>query len=325
MALPTAYTAGYSLFRSEVGCDCLIEWLQLLERLCVLKGYIKYRLDILQLTGGYALSGGTHYAGGVFDIKQYDRRIVALAREMGAPATWMRDMPYADGSPGNTHTHGVLSGCPHNLPGRYQITAQARGYNGMGKGTVYPYVGVWGYGGKDSHADPVTYRSWSQGIAWAKAEIVRITAENILGTPLITYTATTTEENELMATLVQHPVTGAMVPLADALWSMWTYILEARNLDQRAADKVWARAVSRGTSLVPAIQELADAKSAATSNRVSLAALTLAVKGLAEAQNLDGDALALAVAAIAADLDAVALDVDDLESAVDALPKAPAA
>lgn len=167
---PTPTTPGYTSFRGFTSCKCLAQWLPVFERLLVLKGYIKQSIDVLQLTGTYSLSGGTHQAGGVFDIKQYDTRIVAVAREMGAPATWLRNMNYADGSPGNTHTHGVLTGCEHNWPAAYQITAQRRGYDGMGQGW-YGGQYLWGYGGKDPHPDPKTYRTWTQGIAWAKAEI----------------------------------------------------------------------------------------------------------------------------------------------------------
>jgi len=177
--LPTTSTPGYCEFRGFVACQCLAQWLPWLERLCLAHGYIKECLDILQCTGGYPLSGGTHIAGGTFDIKQYDPRIVGLAREMGAPATWMRDMPYADGSPGNTHTHGVLLGCDHNWPSAYQLTAQRRGYDGMSKAISGPYIGQWGYGSKDPHPAPQTYRTWQQGIAWAKTEIARLTPKSI--------------------------------------------------------------------------------------------------------------------------------------------------
>lgn len=241
ITLPTASTPGYGEFRGHVACDCLIKWLPVLERLLIAKGLIKQSIDILQLTGGYELSGGTHQAGGVFDLKQYDTRIVAVIREMGAPATWLRNMLYADGSPGNTHTHGVLSGCPHNWPAAYQITAQARGYDGMGKGTVSPYIGVWGYGGKDPHPDPSTYRTWTQGIAWAESQLATL-------------------EDDLMSVTVKHPITGAATPIEDALWSMWTYILENRDVDNRTALKVWAQTVSRDGKAISVKQELADAK-----------------------------------------------------------------
>lgn len=158
--LPTASTAGYTTYEGHVTCECVAEWLSWLERLCIAHGYIKFNLDILQLTGGNPLSGGTHAKGGCFDLSQFDQRIVALAREMGAPATWMR--PWEN----NHHTHGVLSGCPHNSPARYQIDAQRKGRDGLGKA---------GLAGPDTHPSPKVYRTWQQGIAWAKSEIVRLT------------------------------------------------------------------------------------------------------------------------------------------------------
>jgi hypothetical protein len=87
-----------------------------------------------------------------------------LAREMGAWATWPRsNMPI--GSNPNLHTHGVLAGCPHNYPARYQLTAVRAGYDGLGP---------TGRQGRDPLGPPKTYRTWSQGKAWADAEIYRI-------------------------------------------------------------------------------------------------------------------------------------------------------
>jgi len=164
--LPTASTTGYTRLRHASGtfvaCECLAAWLPVLERLALARGYIKFNLDIIQLTGGNPLSADTHSKGGAFDLWQFDKRIVALAREMGAPATWMR--PWTN----NNHTHGVLSGCIHNAPAYYQVTAQRAGYDGLGVG---------GRAGKDTHPAPSTYRTWKQGIAWAEAEIKKIEAE----------------------------------------------------------------------------------------------------------------------------------------------------
>lgn len=176
--LPTASTPGYTTFRGKVACDCLAKWLPVFERVLIAHGLVRESIDILQLTGDYSLSGGNHKAGGVFDIKQYDERVVAIAREMGAPGTWMRNMKFPDGSPGNTHTHGALSGCAHAWPAIYQITAQKRGYDGMGQGAAgTAYAGQWGYGGPDPHPDPKTYRTWAQGVAWAAIELARIESE----------------------------------------------------------------------------------------------------------------------------------------------------
>lgn len=190
-ALPTASTPGYRKFQHASGtfvaCDCLVDWLLTLERLCLAHGYIKYNLDILQLTGGNPLSGDTHTAGGVFDIKQYDKRIALLCREMGAPATWLRNMNFADGSPGNTHTHGVLLGCIHNWPARYQLDAQRAGKNGFG------YMGLKG---PDDLTGPATYRTWKQGIAWAEAEIKRLSTSTPTLTPQETFLMSLTDNEQ---------------------------------------------------------------------------------------------------------------------------------
>lgn len=52
-------------------------------------------------------------------------------------------------------------GCPHNSPARYQIDAYKAGFNGLG---------LNGRGGKDTGPRGITYRTWREGIAWAKAQ-----------------------------------------------------------------------------------------------------------------------------------------------------------
>src|SRR5690349_15033947 len=120
MALPTSATPGYALYKGHVACACLAEWLPYLERMAIKRGMIKWNLDIIQLTGAFALSGDTHSAGGVFDVKQTGVEFVKLCREMGAPAS---SSPYnmPIGTNPNHHTHGVLNGCEHNSPARYQL------------------------------------------------------------------------------------------------------------------------------------------------------------------------------------------------------------
>jgi hypothetical protein len=57
------------------------------------------------------------------------------------------------------HIHGVLTGCPHNQPARYQITEQLHGGDGL--------VGTR----PDPLPDPQVYRDWKQGIAFAKGQM----------------------------------------------------------------------------------------------------------------------------------------------------------
>lgn len=159
--LPKVGTKGYTEYAGKCCCTCLAQWLPVLERLAIERGYIRDHLDVLQLTGNHRASAGVHTRGGAFDLAQIDPRIVADAREMGAPATWVRLFRNKDGSR-NFHTHGVLSGCPHNKPARYQIDAQRSGFDGLGGG---------GLAGLDPHPRPKTYRTWRQGIEWANAQL----------------------------------------------------------------------------------------------------------------------------------------------------------
>ena len=152
MTLPYAVT-----FRGFQACPCLAEWLPVFERALIARGVVRESIDIAQLIGGAEESGGTHAKGGAFDIWQHDPVTQEVAREMGA-ATWNRIPPWWTGS---KHTHGVLNGCPHNTPARYQITALANNGNGLGAG---------GMGGSDYGPGPQHLRTWREGIAWAQAQ-----------------------------------------------------------------------------------------------------------------------------------------------------------
>lgn len=140
-------------FRGFPACQCLVEWLPAYEAELLRRKVIKYNIDIAQLIGGYAKSGGTHATGGAFDIWQTGSVVETVAREMGA-ATWTRTR--AQGF--DPHAHGVLNGCPHNGPARYQIGALADGRNGLADG------------GRDDGDGPRNLRTWQQGIVWAKAQ-----------------------------------------------------------------------------------------------------------------------------------------------------------
>ena len=145
-------------FRGFPCCTCLAEWLPVYEKALLRAGVIKKSIDIYQLTGGAPESGGTHSKGGAFDIAQGSDLAISIARKMGADATWRRHTWQGFSI---DHTHGVLSGCAHNSPARYQISAVDDGYNGLGAN---------GRGGKDDGPRPLSKRTWVQGIAWAKAQ-----------------------------------------------------------------------------------------------------------------------------------------------------------
>lgn len=143
-------------FRGKPACPCLAEWLPVFEAELIRRGVVRESIDIAQLIGSAAASGGTHASGGAADIWQHDDVTVWVARQMGADATWARTTgSFAN----NRHTHIVLTDCPHNGPARYQIDAVRAGYNGLG------------YGGRSAPDDgprPLSGRTWREGIEWAK-------------------------------------------------------------------------------------------------------------------------------------------------------------
>jgi len=146
-------------FRGYPACACLIEWLPAYEAELKRRGILKTgSLRIYQLIGGAKASGGTHSTGGAFDILDLPGGDdIWVARQMGADATWSR--PYNwDNRKGMAHVHGVLTGCPHNGPARYQITDVKKDLNGLANH------------GKDTGPRPLSGRTWEQGIAWAKAQ-----------------------------------------------------------------------------------------------------------------------------------------------------------
>jgi len=141
-------------FRGKPACPCLAKWLPAYERELLKRGVIKSNIDIYQLIGDVAASSSTHSRGGAFDTAQTSDEAIFVARQMGADATWHR--PYNwDGKGGISHAHGVLRGCHHNGPARYQITAVDAGYNGLGH---------LGRGGGDTGRRPRSLRTWKQVI-----------------------------------------------------------------------------------------------------------------------------------------------------------------
>lgn len=144
------------IFRGKPACRCLAKWLPVYERELQDLELLVGELQIFQLNGTAEASAGTH-TGGAFDIVDLPGTFdVMIAREMGAPATWLRGP--AQGF--IVHLHGILRGCPHNRGGAYQIDAVDDGFNGLGKG---------GRGGPDDGPQVTSRRTWEEGIAWAKA------------------------------------------------------------------------------------------------------------------------------------------------------------
>ena len=141
-------------FRGFPACECLAAWLPIYERELRRRHILGATepLTIFQLIGNAPASHGVHSEGGAFDLLDLPGGSdLALAREMGADATWSRTL--AQGFP--PHIHGVLRGCPHNGPARYQIDAVDDGFNGLGRD---------GHGGPDDGPRPLSGRTWQEGI-----------------------------------------------------------------------------------------------------------------------------------------------------------------
>lgn len=145
-------------FRGKPACECLAEWLPAYEAELQARGLLVGPLSIYQLIGGAAASAGTHSTGGAFDLVDLPGdEDLWVARQMGADATWSRKPP-AFTTP---HIHGVLRGCPHNGPARYQIDEVDAGGDGL--------VG----GAPDDGPRPLSGRTWQRGLAWHSEQVKR--------------------------------------------------------------------------------------------------------------------------------------------------------
>lgn len=148
-------------FRGFPACSCLVKWLPAFEAELQRRDLLDGPLHIYQLIGSNPSSSNTHSRGGAFDLLDLPGELDQwVARQMGADATWARPFNW-DGDGGIAHTHGVLRGCPHNGPARYQIAAVDMGFNGLGH---------LGQGAADDGPRPLSGRTWREGIAWAKAQ-----------------------------------------------------------------------------------------------------------------------------------------------------------
>lgn len=138
-------------FRGKPACECLVKWLPVYEAELLRRGEIKFCIDVYQLIGGASASAGTHATGGAYDIAQDSETAIWVARKMGA-AAWARTAAQRF----TPHQHGVLVGCPHNGPARYQIDEYNRGENGL-TGPA-----------RDDGTRVVPLPTWREGIAWAQ-------------------------------------------------------------------------------------------------------------------------------------------------------------
>ena len=185
-----------------LACPHMAQWWPVFTRL--VKDRFGVSLEILQAAGSYSKSGATHVEGTSIDWRTWRftlavvNGIVALAREMGARATWYRTK--AQGF--DPHVHMALD-CPCRSGADYQTAAVDAGYNGLG---------ARGRGGKDTHPAPSTRRDYKAGIAWATKQLGSASSK-----PKPTTNPTKSEEDELMAlskeTLTQIATAVLTVPV----------------------------------------------------------------------------------------------------------------
>ena len=167
-----------------LACPHMAQWWPVFTAL--VKQRFGVSLEILQAAGSYSKSGATHVEGTSVDWRTWRftlavvNGIVALAREMGARATWYRTK--AQGF--DPHVHMALD-CPCRSGADYQTAAVDAGYNGLGAG---------GRKGKDTHPAPSTRRDYKAGIAWANQQLGSASSR-----PKPTANPTKSEEDELMA------------------------------------------------------------------------------------------------------------------------------
>ena len=165
-------------------CPHMAQWWPVFTAL--VKQRFGVSLEILQAAGSYSKSGATHVEGTSVDWRTWRftpavvNGIVALAREMGARATWYRTK--AQGF--DPHVHMALD-CPCRSGADYQTAAVDAGYNGLGAG---------GRKGKDTHPAPSTRRDYKAGIAWANQQLGSASSR-----PKPTANPNQSEEDELMA------------------------------------------------------------------------------------------------------------------------------
>ena len=169
---------------SALACPHMAQWWPVFTAL--VKDRFGVSLEILQAAGSYSKSGATHVEGTSIDWRTWRftpavvNGIVALAREMGARATWYRTK--AQGF--DPHVHMALD-CPCRSGADYQTAAVDAGYNGLGAG---------GRKGKDTHPAPSTRRDYKAGIAWANQQLGSASSK-----PKPTTNPNKSEEDELMA------------------------------------------------------------------------------------------------------------------------------
>lgn len=148
-------------YRGLPCCTCQAEWFPAFEAELVARGLPVPRL--MQLIGDAKASAKVHTSGGCADWDSIDVEIAAVARMMGAPATWVRDGS-RDSFYDNQHTHSGLRGCVHMASGGLaQIKEVDVGGDGL----------LGGVADDPRLRDFLNRRTWRQGIEWHRLQDLR--------------------------------------------------------------------------------------------------------------------------------------------------------
>ena len=158
-------------FRGKKACTCQETWIPVYEAHLRWAGILRPEedLEIFQLIGSVKASAKTHcdrektpgqpIGGGAADFDltgERAREAVAIARQMGADASWHRLKDQA-GKDSPEHIHSVLRDCPHLTD---EAMAQIGAVDGNGDGLVGAV--------KDDGPRPLSKRTWKEGIEWAR-------------------------------------------------------------------------------------------------------------------------------------------------------------
>ena len=233
------------------GCACIRDSWPTITALAIQRGLIKRNIRVTQgcYSGGLvAKSGATHNGGGVLDIEALGRAMDDLLEECGI-AAYERDkrdnmVP---------HSHIIWIGCPHlDASAARQVTSWRNRRNALASNLP-----------DRDKTRPNPIRTWSQGLAWAKAQLEdEMTPEQ--------------EKRIIDAVKSQNPWAATFGKSNDTAGSRLARVLTASE-----AAAAQTRDISRGDGQISLRQEVADAKTLLISLSGELAGLRTAIGQIA--------------------------------------------
>lgn len=229
---------------------------------------------ILQALGSASASAGVHERPAcAVDIRVWGwsrakiLAVVLLLRNAGFEATWYRDWP------GNEHIHAAAD-IGIWTPARYQITAVRKGQNGLTNR------------GPDDGPRPEAWRTAAQGAEWSRSKLQALSTKP---TPPAPTGGLTMSEYQAIKTQLD-AIDARISALGESVGGR----AQIERIGEAAARQTQRYPVSRGGKLIPAIQEIADAKSAAQQAVAMLGALTRLTETAASQRMTPDQLLAIA-------------------------------